>query len=51
MSIPDNKKRVCIVIEKDTEKKIKAIAKEQERSLNYIVNKAILEYIEKQNKS
>lgn len=45
MSISDNKTRCSLVIEKEDKAILEQIAKNKERSLNYVINKAIKAYI------
>lgn len=39
-------KTICIRIDTDILDKVRAIAKGQDRSINYIINKIILEYLQ-----
>ena len=39
-------KTICIRIDTDILDKVRAIAKDQDRSINYIINKIILEYLQ-----
>jgi len=50
MSIASNKVRASIVIEKADKAALEEIAKKEDRSLNYMINKAIKEYIQKASK-
>jgi len=45
MSIASDKIRVSIVIEKEDKLKLEKLAKTDDRSLNYVINKAIKEYL------
>ena len=36
-------KTICIRIDTDTLEKVRAIAKDQDRSINYVINQMILE--------
>ncbi len=47
MSISDSKIRCSIVIEKKNKYTIEDIAKKRDRSVNYVINQAIKEYIQK----
>ena len=47
MSISDNKVRCSLVIEKQDKLVIEEIAKKNDRSVNYVINLAIKEYIKK----
>ncbi len=47
MSISDNKVRCSLVIEKQDKLAIEEIAKKNDRSVNYVINLAIKEYIKK----
>lgn len=47
MSISDNKVRCSLVIEKKDKLAIEDIAQKNDRSVNYIINQAIKEYIKK----
>ena len=39
-------KTLCIRIDTDILDKVRAIAKDQDRSINYIINKIILEFLQ-----
>lgn len=43
-------KTITIRVNNDSLDKVRAIAKEQDRSINYIINKIILEYLQGENK-
>lgn len=45
MTVSENKTRVSIVIDKEDKVKLDAIAKSQERSINFLINKAIKEWL------
>lgn len=47
MSISDSKIRMSLVIDKTDKAKVEEIAKREDRSTNYIICKAIKEYIAK----
>ncbi len=47
MSISDNKIRCSLVIDKKDKSAIEDIAKRDDRSINYIINQAIKEFIKK----
>ena len=49
MSISENKERVSLVIDKEHKERLQKIADKEERSLNYIINRAIVEYLNKKN--
>ncbi|NLK29234.1 MAG: ribbon-helix-helix protein, CopG family [Clostridiales bacterium] len=46
MSIASDKTRVSIVIDKEDKLKLEELAQADDRSLNYVINKAIKEYLE-----
>ncbi len=48
MSISNSKTRYSLVIEKNNKKILEDIAKKNDRSLNYMINLAIKEFIENQ---
>ena len=47
MSISDNKVRCSIVMEKNDKIILESMAKKNDRSINYIINQAIKEFIKK----
>ena len=47
MAISDSKQRMSLVIEKNDKAILEDIAKENDRSVNYIINQAIKEFIKK----
>lgn len=47
MSISDNKVRCSLVIEKNDKLILESMAKKDDRSVNYIINQAIKEFIKK----
>ena len=46
MSISSDKVRISLVIDKEDKAKLEEIAKADDRTLSYIVNKAIKEYLQ-----
>lgn len=46
MSISSSKTRMSLVIDKNDKAELEKIAKAQERSVNYCINKAIKKYLE-----
>ncbi|WP_147424683.1 hypothetical protein [Parablautia intestinalis] len=47
MAISDSKQRMSLVIEKNDKAILEDIAKENDRSVNYVINQAIKEFIKK----
>ena len=47
MAISDSKQRMSLVIEKNDKAMLEDIAKENDRSVNYVINQAIKEFIKK----
>ncbi len=47
MSISDNKVRCSLVMEKNDKIILESMAKKNDRSINYIINQAIKEFIKK----
>lgn len=47
MTISDNKTRTMLTLEKELKKKLEAVAKEQNRSLNNLIETIIKEYLAK----
>lgn len=47
MAISDSKQRMSFVIEKNDKAILEDIAKENDRSVNYVINQAIKEFIKK----
>lgn len=47
MAISDSKQRMSLVIEKNDKVILEDIAKENDRSVNYVINQAIKEFIKK----
>mgnify|MGYP001038015279 CR=1 FL=1 len=47
MAISDSKQRMSLVIEKNDKAILEDIAKENDRSVNYVINQAIKEFINK----
>lgn len=47
MAISDSKQRMSLVIEKSDKKILESMAKKDDRSVNYIINQAIKEFIKK----
>lgn len=47
MSIASDKTRISLVIDKEDKTKLEEIAKADDRTLSYIVNKAIKEYLKR----
>ena len=47
MAISDSKQRMSLVIEKNDKAILENIAKENDRSVNYVKNQAIKEFIKK----
>ena len=47
MAISNSKQRMSLVIEKKDKAILEDIAKENDRSVNYVINQAIKEFIEK----
>ena len=47
MAISDAKQRMSLVIEKNDKITLEDIAKKNDRSVNYVINQAIKEYIKK----
>lgn len=50
MSIAETKTRMSLVLDKADKAQLEQIAKEQDRSVNYCICKAIKEYIENHTK-
>ncbi len=50
MPIAPNKIRVSVVLEKTDKAALEKLAEDDDRSLNYMINKAVKEYIEKASK-
>lgn len=48
MTVSENKTRVSIVIDKSDKKKLDDIAAKQERSVNFLINKALREWLDNQ---
>ena len=51
MTISTSKIRMSLVIEKSDKLRLEKIAKAQERSVNYCINKAIKKYLEENRSS
>lgn len=47
MTISDNKTRTMLTLEKELKKKLEAVAKEQNRSLNNLIETIMKEYLAK----
>ncbi len=47
MAISNSKQRMSLVIEKNDKTILENIAKENDRSVNYVINQAIKEFIKK----
>lgn len=47
MAISDSKQRMSLVIEKNDKAILEDIAKENDRSVNYVINQAIKDFIKK----
>ena len=47
MAISNSKQRMSLVIEKNDKAILEDIAKENDRSVNYVINQAIKEFIKK----
>lgn len=47
MAISDSKQRMSLVIEKNDKIILESMAKKDDRSVNYIINQAIKEFIKK----
>lgn len=47
MAISDTKTRMSLIIEKNNKKILENMAKADDRSVNYIINQAIKEFIKK----
>lgn len=48
--LSENKKAVTITIEKTDHEKISELAKKERRSVSFMINEAIKEYLERQGK-
>jgi len=50
MAISDKKTRISLVIKKDDKAILEKLAKQDELSVNYVINKAIKQYIKEREK-
>lgn len=51
MTISSSKIRMSLIIDKSDKAELEKVAKAQERSVNYCINKAIKKYLEENTKS